>query len=252
MRVLAVYAHPDDEVLAAGASLARYAREGHEVHIAILGEGITSRSTDRATALDSGAAKQELSELQGHAAVAAKCLGAKSCRTFTLPDNRFDSIALLDVIKVVEGLRQAIDPDIVFTHHVGDMNVDHGVLANAVMTAFRSLPEEKARFLLAGEVLSSTDYSIGLKGCGFEPNWWIPVAEADVAAKQQALATYVGELRPFPHPRSVEAVAHLAAVRGVQCGHPNAEAFCLLRAWGHLPGAAEAPAPQRVSKAGGK
>lgn len=238
MNILAIFAHPDDEVLGAGAALARFAREGHDVHIAILGEGVTSRSSDRQSALANDAANADLDRLRGHAIAAAGCLGAKTCRTFSFPDNRFDSVALLDVVKVVEELKAQINPRVVFTHHAGDMNVDHGVTANAVMTAFRSLPGERSTAIFAGEVLSSTDYSIGLEHRAFEPNWWMPVSDADVRAKQSALAAYVGELRDFPHPRSVEAVGHLAVVRGVQCGVEFAEAFRLLRAWGDLPGMA--------------
>ena len=167
---------------------------------------------------------------------ASRILGAERCWTYQLPDNRFDSVDLLSVIKIIEGLKEQIRPSIVLTHHPGDMNVDHGVVTDAVLTAFRSLPGEPARQLLAGEVLSSTDYSIGVPGRAFEPNIWIPVERTDVETKQAALRVYAGEVRPFPHPRSVEAVEHAARLRGCQCGADFAEAFRLLRGWGGLPG----------------
>jgi LmbE family N-acetylglucosaminyl deacetylase len=236
LTVLAVFAHPDDEVLAAGATLARYAREGFAVHIAILGEGITSRSATREQALDSPEARAELEHLRRATDRAAAILGAAGCECFGLPDNRFDSVDLLAVVKTVEGLKARHRPAVVFTHHAGDMNVDHGVVANAVLTAFRSLPGEPPCQVLAGEVLSSTDYSVGIPGRAFEPNVWVPVERGDVGKKVAALEAYESEVRPFPHPRSRQAVESLAALRGSQCGVPWAEAFRLLRGWGTLPG----------------
>jgi len=234
MQVFAVYAHPDDEVLAAGATLARYAREGHAVAIAILGEGVTSRHATRNEALVTAGADLDVLRYQSEAAAAA--LGATAVRQFGLPDNRFDSVDLLDVIKIVEQLKAEFRPAVVFTHHPGDMNVDHGIVTNAVLTAFRSLPGEPPCQILSGEVLSSTDYSIGLQGRSFEPNVWVPVDSVDIERKVAALRAYAGEIRDFPHPRSAEAIEALARLRGVQCGVARAEAFHLLRAWGSLPG----------------
>jgi LmbE family N-acetylglucosaminyl deacetylase len=232
-----VFAHPDDEVLAAGAVMARYAREGHAVHVAILGEGLTSRSTTREEALASVEMKAGLEELRRTIRRAADILGCASTRSFPLPDNRFDSVDLLSVVKIVEELKAQVRPAIVLTHHNGDMNVDHGVVANAVLTAFRSLPGESHCQIYAGEVLSSTDYSVGVPGRMFEPNVWIPVGRADVEKKMKALEAYASEIRDFPHPRSSKSVEILAGLRGTQCGHPFAEAFRLLRGWGSLPGA---------------
>jgi LmbE family N-acetylglucosaminyl deacetylase len=235
MNVLAVFAHPDDEVLAAGATMARYAREGHSVHVAILGEGITSRFQSRDAALDSGEAREALEHLKASVRRASTLVGARDSRCYSFPDNRFDSVPLLDVIKVVEELKAEVRPSIVLTHHAGDMNVDHGVVASAVLTAFRSLPDERPCAVLAGEILSSTDYSVGLPGRAFEPNLWVPVEEADLQKKIAALASYEGEIRDYPHPRSKQAVDSLARYRGAQCGVPSAEAFRLLRGWGFLP-----------------
>jgi len=234
--ILAVFAHPDDEVLAAGATIARYARLRHLVHVAILGEGVTSRFGTRQNALASAETREDLNRLRETVAEASRILGVACCHTYELPDNRFDSVDLLSVIKIVECLKEQIQPSVVLTHHAGDMNVDHGVVANAVLTAFRSLPGEPPCQILAGEVLSSTDYSIGVPGRAFEPNVWVPVEAVDLQRKKEALQSYVGEIRPFPHPRSVEAVEHSARLRGCQCGIEFAEAFRLLRSWGGLPG----------------
>jgi N-acetylglucosamine malate deacetylase 1 len=236
LTVLAVFAHPDDEVLACGAVLARYAREGHRVVTAILGEGLTSRADSREEALATDGMGERLDELREDVEQAGRELGVAETRCLDLPDNRFDTLARLDVVKLVEELKAEFDPDVVFTHHAGDVNVDHGVTAAAVMTAFRSLPDERPRTLLAGEVLSSTDYSIGWPGRAFEPTVWVPVSEEDVRRKVRALEAYGSEVRAFPHPRSAEAIEAAARVRGVQCGTEWAEAFRLLRSWGGLPG----------------
>jgi len=234
--ILAVFAHPDDEVLAAGATIARYARLGHLVHLAILGEGVTSRFGTRQNALSSDDAREDLNRLRETVDEASRILGGVRSYTYQLPDNRFDSVDLLSVIKIVESLKEQIRPSVVLTHHPGDMNVDHGIVTNAVLTAFRSLPGEPPCQILAGEVLSSTDYSIGVPGRAFEPNVWVPVEARDVQKKKEALQAYAGEIRPAPHPRSVEAVEHSARLRGCQCGVEFAEAFRLLRSWGGLPG----------------
>src|SRR5262249_22096639 len=147
--VLAVFAHPDDEVLAAGATLARYARLGHAVYVAILGEGVTSRFATRQNAQASAEAQAELVRLRDRVAEASRLLGAERCWTYQLPDNRFDSVDLLSVIKVVEELKGQVRPSVVLTHHPGDMNVDHGVVTDAVLTAFRSLPGEPPCQILA-------------------------------------------------------------------------------------------------------
>jgi LmbE family N-acetylglucosaminyl deacetylase len=241
MNILAVFAHPDDEVLAAGATLSRYAREGHRVTIAILGEGITSRYASREAALADPNARDDLMRLQGMRSRAALALGQAHMvysRGFDLPDNRFDTVSLLSVIKIVEALAESEMPSVVLTHHPGDLNVDHGIVTEAVLTAFRSLPERRACQILAGEVLSSTDYSAGVPGRAFEPNLWVPVLAEDVDRKITALEEYRDEVRAFPHPRSPEAVESLARWRGAQAGVPFAEAFRLLRGWGTLPGTA--------------
>jgi LmbE family N-acetylglucosaminyl deacetylase len=245
MKILAVFAHPDDEVLAAGATIARYAREGHRVAIAILGEGITSRSPSREAALADAKAREDLARLQTMRTRAALALGPAhlvASRGFDFPDNRFDTASLLSVIKIVEELAEVEMPAVVLTHHPGDLNVDHGIVTEAVLTAFRSLPERRSCQILAGEVLSSTDYSIGVPGRAFEPNLWVPVSEDDLGRKIEALRTYESEVRTFPHPRSAEAVESLARWRGAQAGVAFAEAFRLLRGWGTLPGLASTEA----------
>lgn len=219
--VAVIVAHPDDEVLAFGGSMARHAAKGERVCPLILATGLASRSDDNS--VDG----QALQNLRAAAEKAADILGAQAPEFADFPDNRMDGVDLLDVVKRVEAFRQAINPDVVFTHHPGDLNVDHRVTFQAVLTAFRPLPGEKPVRLYTGEVLSSSEY--GQASERFQPNTYVDI-EKTLSAKQQALRAYADELRDWPHPRSVEAVDHLARLRGSECGLEAAEALHLIRA----------------------
>src|SRR5207302_7121316 len=122
MKSLVLAAHPDDEVLGCGGTIARSAQEGHEVFIAILGEGITSRYERREQA-----DQKLLTALHDKSRKVAELLGAKDLFMHEFPDNRFDSVPLLEVVKVIEGLVQRLKPEIVYTQHGGDLNIDHVV-----------------------------------------------------------------------------------------------------------------------------
>jgi N-acetylglucosamine malate deacetylase 1 len=219
--VLAVAAHPDDEVLLAGATLARHAAAGDEVHLLILGEGAASRSRTRTRGVG-----RDISRLGTSARKAARILGARAVELEALPDNRFDSVSLLEIVRLVEARVAALAPSIVYTHHPGDLNIDHRLAAEAVLTACRPLPGSPVEEVLAGEVLSST----GWRGSdsAFRPSLWVDVS-GSMPAKLEALRAYATELRPFPHARSLEAVEALARFRGAEAGFAAAEAFEVLR-----------------------
>ena len=219
--IAAIFAHPDDEVLGAGATLARLADEGAEVRILILATGLESRGkADPATI-------QSLRE-QGRAA--AEILGAAAIEFADFPDNRMDTVALHDIIRRVEAFAETFDadgPETIFTHHGGDLNIDHRLTHQAVLTAFRPLPGTGSREIVASEVNSSTEWAAPPLA-PFVPTVFVDVT-ATVRRKADALAAYEGELRDWPHPRSVEGVHALARTRGMQCGSDAAEAFALVR-----------------------
>src|SRR5882724_1401447 len=123
MKVLVVAAHPDDEILGCGGTMARLSQHGDEVYIAILGEGITSRHTQR-----DAADQHQLSALGEQAHLAAKKVGARDLFLFKLADNRLDTVPLLEVVKLVEDLVEKLKPEVIYTHHSGDLNLDHGVV----------------------------------------------------------------------------------------------------------------------------
>ncbi len=223
MRVLVVAAHPDDEVLGCGATMVRLAHEGHDVHIAIMGEGMTSRHTDRR---DADAKK--LARLHLQAQAAANEVKAKAVQLFKLPDNRLDTVPLLDVVKLIEDLVEKLKPEIIYTHHPGDLNIDHSVVHRAVLTATRPMAGQPVRDIYAFEVPSSTEWAFQRVEPSFRPNVFVDVTST-LEAKIQAMACYESETRKFPHPRSPEALRAIAARWGSVVGFQAAEAFELVR-----------------------
>lgn len=222
-RILTVAAHPDDEVLGCGAAMARHAAEGDEVYIAILGEGATSR-VDKREAAD----MERVLALEHDARRAAAVMGAKEVFFSGFPDNRFDSLPLLEVVKAVEKLVSDLSPEIIYTHHGGDLNVDHQVTFRAVLTATRPKPGFPVRETLAFEVPSATEWSFGRLPPPFRPDVFLDVA-GHLEKKLKALSCYPSELCEFPHPRSLKAVEAAAVRWGSVAGFHAAEPFELIR-----------------------
>ena len=217
-KVAVIMAHPDDEVLGCGASIARLAGEGASVHILIMATGLTSRGEADAKALDA---------LKDETKAAAYMLGAASVEFADFPDNAMDTRALLDVVKTVEIFIRKTDPDMIFTHHSGDINIDHDITQRAVLTAARMLPDTKPIEILACEVLSSTEFGPADKR--LKPHCYIRVSDDNLRAALDALGCYKGEIRHWPHPRSKEALMHQLRLRGAECGWGAAEVFEILR-----------------------
>ncbi|MEW5728901.1 MAG: PIG-L deacetylase family protein [Pseudomonadota bacterium] len=224
MDILVVAAHPDDEVLGCGATMARHAREGDRVHVLIVAEGATSRADRR----DADAASDQLESLRAAARAAARCLGTEEPRFAGLPDNRLDAMDLLDLIKVVERAVADIGPAVVYTHHAGDLNIDHRLVHQAVLTACRPLPGGTVRIIRSFETPSSTEWAGPGADVAFLPNRFVDVSDT-LDAKMAALDCYASEMRSFPHARSAEAVTALARWRGASAGMAAAEAFMVLR-----------------------
>lgn len=219
MRVLVVAAHPDDEVLGCGATLARHADQGDTAEIVVLGRGALSRE---------GATLADADKLQRQACEAARILGASDVRILDLPDNRFDRLDLLDIVKRVEAEIHRVNPEVVYTHHAGDLNIDHRRTFEAVVTACRPLEGSGVRRLLSFEIPSSTEWQASTVPPGFLPNVFVDVTQT-LERKLKAIGIYCGEIRSSPHPRSIEALTALACWRGASAGMKAAEAFVLVR-----------------------
>lgn len=219
-RVLVVAAHPDDEILGCGAAAARHAKEGARVRFLVLGEGVTSRR---------GLSKKEqadaLKELHAVATKAGAAVGAERTVLSRFPDNRFDAVPLLEIVHAIEAEAETFRPELVYTHGAWDLNVDHQRTCEAVKAAFRPLPGAAVREVRHFEVPSATEWRFD-PARPFRPNLFVDVSGA-LEAKIRALKVYGAEMRPFPHPRSLEYVRELAALRGAQCGAKAAEAFAL-------------------------
>ena len=159
---------------------------------------------------------------------AAAKVGAKDVALFKLPDNRLDTVPLLDLVKLVEDIIQKFQPEVIYTHHAGDLNIDHGLVQRAVLTATRPLPGQSVREIYAFEVPSSTEWAFQQLQPVFRPNVFVDISRT-LEAKIAGLACYDSETRKFPHPRSPEALRALAARWGSVAGCQAAEAFELVR-----------------------
>ena len=221
--VLVVAAHPDDEILGCGGIMTRLAREGHEVRIAILAEGMSSRYAHR-----EDADPQQLQHLHARAQQAADKVGAKEVVLCKLPDNRLDTVPLLEVVKQVEELVARFRPEVIYTHHPGDLNVDHGVAHRAVLTATRPVAGQCVKEIYAFEVPSSTEWAFQRLEPLFRPSVFVDITET-LETKIEALTCYDTETRKFPHPRSAEALRAIAKRWRSVVGLPAVEAFELIR-----------------------
>jgi LmbE family N-acetylglucosaminyl deacetylase len=210
MTVLCVAAHPDDEVLGAGGTLALHHFEGQRVCMLFLTSGVGARD---------GNPDERL--LMADKACAA--IGAERLSHYEYPDQRLDAVDILDVTQSIEQVMRAVKPDTVYTHHFGDRNKDHRVVHDAVMTACRPVPGSSVKRIYGFEVPSSTEW-----GHGFVPTRFVDISTA-LEPKRAALLAYDMEMRPFPHPRSMQAIDALAQWRGASAGLTAAEAFMVLR-----------------------
>lgn len=232
MRVLTVAAHPDDETLGAGGTMAFHAARGDTVWVCVLTDGVTSRH-DRVSLQEECLRR------------ACDTLGVDRLVTVGLPDQRLDTLCQLDVITPIERCIAELEPDVVLTHFPGDVNEDHRIVARATMVATRPVAGSSVRRVASFQIPSSTDWAPPIPGSVFTPNMYVDISgtlETKLTAMKAYAETYVSEVRPFPHPRSLEALTAYAHTHGVAAGLLAAEPFMLLResandgAGGILPG----------------
>ena len=216
-KIFIIAAHPDDEILGAGGTILKHIKNGDEVSILILSDGETSK--------DSNA---DVKKREEEAREVAKLLDIKELFLEKLPDNQFDSLPLLKIVKIVENHLNRIKPGIVYTHHLYDLNIDHRMTFQAVLTACRPRPNYFVKKILTFEVLSSTEWQIKDKKHQFYPTFYNDITHF-IDRKVEILEIYKNELKEYPHPRSREGVRVLAKYRGIESGYNYAEAFQLIR-----------------------
>ncbi|MFT5635016.1 MAG: LmbE family N-acetylglucosaminyl deacetylase [Cognaticolwellia sp.] len=220
-KVLVVVAHADDEALGCGATIAKHAANGDDITLLVMTDGVSARnSVDNL--VNNGLVKQRESALQK----SCKVLGVTTVLQCNFPDNRMDSVDLLSIVQKIEKETKGQVINIIYTHALNDLNVDHQLTAQAVLTAFRPLPDSKVQTILSFEVLSSTEWQFSQQP--FIANWFVDVSDF-YQKKVAALTCYQEEMRDCPHPRSYIAVESQARLRGSTIGKEYAEAFQLLR-----------------------
>lgn len=217
--VLVVAAHPDDEVFGCGGTVARLVADGMTIRVITFTDGVGARKPDE----DESAIRRRTE----HCAAMA-VLGAKLTTPQMYPDNALDTVPLLHLVQVVEEKLREFRPSTVYTHHPGDLNIDHQFIARAVVTATRPYPGQVVRRVYGFEVPGSTEWAVP-GAVPFVPTRFVPLTEAQMHAKSEALRCFASEVRDVPHPRSWPLVEALAMVRGSQVGYPYAEAFTVIR-----------------------
>lgn len=221
MNYLVVVAHPDDEVLGAGATIHKLIKNGHNVAIVTMANHAAARANISAT-LDSDQKE------------AFKLIGVSKSYAADFPNIKMNTVPHLDLVQFVEKCIEDFRADAIITHHPSDTNNDHVVTSYAVQAACRLFQRKQnvpvLKELLYMEVPSSTEWSFDSSANRFTPNYFVEIGKDGVELKLKAIAAYKGVMRPYPHPRSKEAVEGLATYRGVQAGCNYAEAFeCVFR-----------------------
>jgi LmbE family N-acetylglucosaminyl deacetylase len=215
--IVVIGAHPDDEILGAGATLARHVIAGDEVHAIVVADGAGSRYPgDMMAALEKDARR------------AGEVIGFATMRFLALPDQRLDGKPLIELTQLLEAVLDDIAPAVVYTHFPHDVNTDHGQVARAAWTACRPYYRKELRRFAVFETPSSTEWAWPLDGTGLQPNLFVDVS-GTLDIKTAAIECYESELRDYPHPRSTRALRERAAFWGSQVGLLAAEPFRVLR-----------------------
>ena len=214
MEILIIAAHPDDEVLGCGATIAKHTQNGDLVQVIFLADGFSSRANGK---------------IRNNAATkASKILGCIPPLFLNFPDNELDTVPLLNIVKKIEKVINSFNPTIVYTHHFGDLNIDHCIAHKAVSIACRPQPGLSITRIMSFEILSSSEWQLAGAKNVFQPNWFEDVNDT-YSLKQEAISAYDFEMREWPHSRSSENLINLAKLRGASVGINLAEAFVVLR-----------------------
>lgn len=217
-KILVIAAHSDDEVLGCGATIARLTQEGAEVSVLFMTNGVGARA--------SASTIKDVKLRQKNSLTASKILGIKNIIQLDFPDNALDTVPLLNIIREIEKVLAQHQPTTVFSHFLNDLNIDHALVARAVLTATRPQVGNSVKKLFGFEVNSSTEWAWG--SSSFQPNYFVNVTNT-FEKKINAMRAYEGELRLQPHPRALNSIEALACHRGSTSGFQLAEAFYIYR-----------------------
>ncbi len=223
MNILVVIAHPDDEVLGGGGTLRKLANEGHDIYTCVLCATADARHD-----------RPSLKAFNKEVEKAHQTIGIKDTFNYEFKNIQFNVIPHLEVVQAIESALLKFKPEWIFTHHPGDLNIDHRVCYEATMAAVRlpqrmstDLPPTLIKKIFLMEVLSSTDWTTALEPA-FRPTCYVDIKDT-FDQKMQALHCYANALKPFPHPRSEQNIEAHARLRGSEVGFHMAEAFFVVR-----------------------
>ncbi|MDR0920003.1 MAG: PIG-L family deacetylase [Oscillospiraceae bacterium] len=222
MKILTIAAHPDDEILGCGGFINRLTDSKDVAECLILATGATSRHTK-----ENEESEKEIILLHNNAKEATSTIGYSEIYFEKFPDNRMDDVDLLDIIKIIENHIEKIKPDMILTHHCNDLNIDHKITFQAVITACRPMAGSYVKKILSFETPSATEWQFPYHKNSFAPNVFIDITE-NLEIKLKALSHYESEMRDTPHPRSNEKIRALAEYRGGIIGVKYAEAYELI------------------------
>ncbi len=217
-KILVIASHPDDEALGCGGTILNHVKKGDEVSLLLMTDGVSARSK---------VSKSDLKIRKKALKLAKSLLGIKSLYQLNLSDNAMDKYPLIYIVKKIETIIKKIKPTVIYTHHYGDLNIDHKVTHDAVMTACRPFPNSTVNEIYGFEVLSSTDWSNPHKSL-FAPTFFVDI-KGHIKNKINVLEAYFDELREPPHSRSIDHIKVLAKHRGYSMGVEMAEAFEVYR-----------------------
>lgn len=218
-RILVVIAHSDDETISMGGTIRKHVDQGDKVCVLSMTDGVSARlASSKADVIERKKASNKASDI----------LGFDWLDCYDFKDNQMDVYPLLEIVKSIEVTKHHYKPSLVYTHSSADLNVDHRVVSNAVLTAFRPQPGEMCKEIRLFEVASATDYGNSKITGLFSPNLFVDISDK-WAEKNDALNAYSREMKDYPHSRSIESIKNLAKIRGNQVGYHLAEAFEVIR-----------------------
>ena len=217
--ILIVVAHSDDEALGMGGTISIHSSKGEKVYVISMTDGVGSRNNIK----EEDAKRRNL-----YANKSAEILNFKWLSKGNFPDNKLDSISRLEIIQFIEKAKLLINPTLIYTHSPNDLNIDHRIVYESTITAFRPQPNEIWQEIRTFEVPSATDYGADLLGTSFNPNLFIDITTS-ISKKLKAIREYKEEIREEPHSRSISGIENLAKYRGNQIGVQFAEAFKIVK-----------------------
>tara|TARA_Y100000996_G_scaffold279900_1_gene220782 strand:+ start:1027 stop:1719 length:693 start_codon:yes stop_codon:yes gene_type:complete len=218
-RVLVVVAHTDDETFGCGGFIKKLSKKKNTIGAISFTDGLGSRSNFTLKKIE----KRKEASIN-----ASKILGFNWLAQYNYPDNELDKVSLLEIVKIIEKHKKKFKPHIVLTHNFSDLNIDHRIISESTLTAFRPEPKEKLEQFITFEVPSATDFRVLKNKKNFVPNFFVNI-ENSLKSKIKAIKIYKDELKPYPHSRSLKGLKNLNKIRGNQCGLKYAEAFEIIR-----------------------